>query len=399
MESSGLIRVGDFSIDKRVRDLIVGDDHEKFPLAIGRGGKKVDIYRFGVLILSFALGDIVQDPVVLPNGINETFKDFLKKCLLKDERDRWSADQLLEHPWMKLRIEHMTSPLRDTGATNEPLGDDTKRTPDHIKEEEDDDEEEKPLPFYWVGSGGQSRLQSEFSFLSKLGKGGFGEVYKVKNNLDSQIYAIKRIQLDPKNKQLTKKLKKEVELLSRLNHENVVRYYYSWIELTEYDNSADLEDSFDDDYFSSGKHDKSLSVSVLNNDFDDDEEDDDDDNLFGSYNFNDCSDDDIIFEHSESSMSESNNEVSESVPTDDDTDGCHNCEPELKKNVKMVHFMYVQMEYCDNETLRSAIDNNLYKDSKRVWRMFREIIEGLLHIHSQGTYFQFLMEVVQRKIV
>ena len=79
MESSGLIRVGDFSIDKRVRDLIVGDDHEKFPLAIGRGGKKVDIYRFGVLILSFALGDIVQDPVVLPNGINETFKDFLKK--------------------------------------------------------------------------------------------------------------------------------------------------------------------------------------------------------------------------------------------------------------------------------------------------------------------------------
>ena len=98
-------------------------------------------------------------------------------------------------------------------------------------------------------------------------------------------------------------------------------------------------------------------------------------------------------------MSESNNEVSESVPTDDDTDGCHNCEPELKKNVKMVHFMYVQMEYCDNETLRSAIDNNLYKDSKRVWRMFREIIEGLLHIHSQGTYFQFLMEVVQRKIV
>ena len=96
--------------------------------------------------------------------------------------------------------------------------------------ENDDEELEKPLPFYWVGTG-QSRLQSEFSLLCKLGKGGYGDVYKVKNNLDEKTYAIKRIQLDPKNKPLTKKLKREVELLSRLNHENVVRYYYSWIEV------------------------------------------------------------------------------------------------------------------------------------------------------------------------
>ena len=96
--------------------------------------------------------------------------------------------------------------------------------------ENNDEELEKPLPFYWVGTG-QSRLQSEFSLLCKLGKGGYGDVYKVKNNLDEKTYAIKRIQLDPKNKPLTKKLKREVELLSRLNHENVVRYYYSWIEV------------------------------------------------------------------------------------------------------------------------------------------------------------------------
>ena len=101
LESSGLIRVGDFSIDKRVRDLLNGDNESEdkfnFPLAIGRGGKKVDVYRFGVLILSFAQGDIVQDPVIIPNGFNETFRDFLKKCLNKDERDRWGVDQLLEH--------------------------------------------------------------------------------------------------------------------------------------------------------------------------------------------------------------------------------------------------------------------------------------------------------------
>ena len=76
---------------------------------------------------------------------------------------------------------------------------------------------EKSLPFHWIGSSGQSRLQSEFSFICNLGKGGFGEVFKVKNNLDSQIYAIKRIKLDQKNKQLTRKLRREVELLSRLS--------------------------------------------------------------------------------------------------------------------------------------------------------------------------------------
>ena len=72
IESSGLIKVGDFSIDKRVRDLICqdpeGPGEDKFPLAIGRGGKKVDIYRFGILMLSFALGEIVHDPVSIPKG-------------------------------------------------------------------------------------------------------------------------------------------------------------------------------------------------------------------------------------------------------------------------------------------------------------------------------------------
>ena len=35
------------------------------------------------------------------------FTDFLKKCLNKDERDRWSAPQLLEHSWIKNRLDHI----------------------------------------------------------------------------------------------------------------------------------------------------------------------------------------------------------------------------------------------------------------------------------------------------
>lgn len=79
-------------------------------------------------------------------------------------------------------------------------------------------------------------------------------------------------------------------------------------------------------------------------------------------------------------------EVSEEPPQDDMTDACFNCggetPPVARKNpLKEIHFMYIQMEFCDNQTLRNAIDTGLYKDIKRVWRMFREIIEGLLHIH------------------
>ena len=55
--------------------------------------------------------------------------------------------------------------------------------------------------------------------------------------------------------------------------------------------------------------------------------------------------------------------------------------------------MYIQMEFCDNQTLRSAIDKDLYKDTKRLWKMFREIIEGLLHIHSQGMIHRDLKPV------
>ena len=63
-----------------------------------------------------------------------------------------------------------------------------------------------------------------------IGKGGFGDVIKVRNKLDAGLYAIKRIPLNPKSKKLTKNITREVKLLSRLNHDNVVRYFNSWIE-------------------------------------------------------------------------------------------------------------------------------------------------------------------------
>jgi serine/threonine protein kinase len=68
--------------------------------------------------------------------------------------------------------------------------------------------------------------------LELIGEGGFGKVYKVRHKLDGNIYAIKKavVNYDDLN---DRKMLKEVALLSKLNHPNIVRYYQSWLEDTQ----------------------------------------------------------------------------------------------------------------------------------------------------------------------
>jgi translation initiation factor 2-alpha kinase 4 len=40
------------------------------------------------------------------------------------------------------------------------------------------------------------------------------------------------------------------------------------------------------------------------------------------------------------------------------------------------------MEYCERKTLKNVIDEGM--DEKESWRFFRQIVEGLVHIHGQG---------------
>ena len=47
-----------------------------------------------------------------------------------------------------------------------------------------------------------------------------------------------------------------------------------------------------------------------------------------------------------------------------------------------LQYLYIQMEYCEKSTLRNLIDEGLHEDKERVWRLFREIVEGLVHIHT-----------------
>jgi len=47
------------------------------------------------------------------------------------------------------------------------------------------------------------------------------------------------------------------------------------------------------------------------------------------------------------------------------------------------------MEFCEKNTLRDYIDAGLCHDISRVWQLFREIVEGLVHIHEQVNFYMF----------
>lgn len=44
--------------------------------------------------------------------------------------------------------------------------------------------------------------------------------------------------------------------------------------------------------------------------------------------------------------------------------------------------LYISMEYCEKRTLRDLIKRGLHKETDEIWRLFRQVLEGLAHIHS-----------------
>jgi hypothetical protein len=75
-----------------------------------------------------------------------------------------------------------------------------------------------------------SRFFNDFTVIKKLGKGGEGTVFEVKNNFDMQHYAIKRIILRLKQKEDINEINNELYILSRHKSPYLVRYYQAWIE-------------------------------------------------------------------------------------------------------------------------------------------------------------------------
>ena len=74
-----------------------------------------------------------------------------------------------------------------------------------------------------------SRL-SDFEIIKALGKGSYGTVYTVKSRLDSNIYVMKKMELNHLKESQQRECYREVSILRKVSHPNIIKYYSSFLE-------------------------------------------------------------------------------------------------------------------------------------------------------------------------
>ncbi|KAL2098648.1 hypothetical protein ACEWY4_005128 [Coilia grayii] len=444
LDARGDVRLADYSLAKRLADVCREDVFEQARVRFSedaappsRTGKKGDVWSLGLMLLALQQGKEAKEyPPTLPSGLNVDFHDFLRKCLCLNDADRWTAHQLLDHPFLRCPSPKTTPQSQE--ASPDDIGDDFASTVvprSHLLS----------APFSPHVQKQFSRYYNEFEELQLLGKGAFGAVIKVQNKLDGCYYAVKRIQVNPASRQF-RRIKGEVTLLSRLNHENIVRYYNAWIErhetpaigvLSSTDSSAaqstpekggapptgpagtpscrvaglaagprlnelglpemDVEDvapppalASSVEWSTSIERSSSAKCSGQETSSSGDEEEEEADVFGPSFLTSDGdSESDIIFENGDDSASnytpEEPSKRGGAVDTAESSDA--------EKTPLIAHYLYIQMEYCERSTLRDTIDQALHLDSSRLWRLFREILDGLAYIHEQGMIHRDLKPV------
>lgn len=78
-------------------------------------------------------------------------------------------------------------------------------------------------------------VEKQYEVIEILGEGGYGAVFKVQHKFDRKFYAFKVIPLQKSDDEdEIMQLTREIETLSKLEHENIVRYYTS-VKLKDYD--------------------------------------------------------------------------------------------------------------------------------------------------------------------
>ncbi|KAL4949097.1 anticodon binding domain of tRNAs-domain-containing protein [Aspergillus filifer] len=216
-----------------------------------------------------------------------------------------------------------------------------------------------------------SRYHQDFDEAGRLGKGGFGEVVKARNKLDGRFYAIKKI--SHKSAAALKDTLSEIMLLSRLNHPYVVRYYTAWLE-EDYDQRDEEAISFTDGDSTGSTHSGDFEYSTT-----------------GGLDFISSSGYPNIEFAADSDDDDAGTISTKEQRSTPETFGTESGRGKELSRVRsgsqgrpVLTALYIQMEYCEKHTLRDLIKNGLYDDTERSWRLFRQILDGLTHIHGNG---------------
>ena len=330
-------------------------------------GFSVDIWKLGSCLAKVAFGLNVQKlyetPVVMINNckMSRSFRSVLQAVFNPNVKKRASAWDLLhfeffrnDEPFDDVESGHLGTSKHRNRRESEALMD-------------------------------ASEYSRKFAEEGRLGRGGFGEVFRARNRTDGQLYAIKKIKatsrtaLDP--------VLSETTVLSRLNNPHVVRYFSSWVE-------EDHLDQGDTSVTTPSLDTASISLSSLgiNPNFPQ-----------SSRGLDFISSNNIVFGNADDSNSDASSSGTELDSDVDDGNGISTAHSDHDGDIVRFHqdtdsrsdlvdrgarardqsiVLYIQMEYCKQETLRNAINAGIQDNLSEIWRMFRQIAQGLAHIHA-----------------
>ncbi|CAH1964479.1 unnamed protein product [Acanthoscelides obtectus] len=247
-----------------------------------------------------------------------------------------------------------------------------------------------------------SRYVNDFDTVRCLGKGGFGVVFEVKKKIDECNYAIKRITL-PKEPKKRDRVMREVKALAKLEHQNIVRYFSSWVEKPpvgwqeEHDKKWIMEKHLEETSTSpKTRRSKSVSINIpLSDDAAYIESDSDDDGF------------QIVFQDDSNSKSHLKSSVNKKIEdnltmtldsglTEHTSKKVNWKRPgrmhhswdlsqnQLRPSEESSWYLYIQMQLCKKESLKEWLTSNYKRDYKFVIDIFSQILDAVQYIHLRG---------------
>lgn len=358
--------------------------------------RKADVWQLGVMFIQVINGINTvlnyQSPEDFLNTtpMDESLNEFLKKMLNLNPKNRLNTLELLPMKFLRTAIDSKIANL--TSISDNQYSSSASKF--HTEINSESKARQRSLSSsgrrsFNVGSRysttnpvSKSRYASDFEEIALLGKGAYGQVVKARNVLDSRYYAIKKVR---HTEEKLSTILSEVMLLASLNHQYIVRYYAAWLEddiadEEVIDTSSDEEISSSDD-FTDTINQSSLMRSQTNLDL-------------NASNWDFISNSglpEIVFANSsvdedEQAASLTDDEGVTSISAKSEEED----EPSIYKHNRPVKTykkstLFIQMEYCENRTLFDLIHSeSLNKQRDEYWRLFRQILDALSYIHSQG---------------
>ena len=306
-----------------------------------------DIWDFGLCFLQMAFGlDVLSDhqspsTFLEEVALTKSLRALLRQVFNNDARKRPSAWDLLHFEFFR-NDDALLEPVRLLGDSSA-FGVSSLNLVDSQRFHPRRDSHT---------AGSSSRYSKEFVEEGRLGRGGFGEVFRARNKVDGQPYAIKKIKA--RSKPALDPVLSEVTVLSRLNHPNVVRYFASWIEDSMVQELSESEFSEDEDSFSVTKSGRRpvlpassrgldfISSNNVNIVFGNDPNEEGIDGDYSSSDSGDDEDADQALDGFEEPAEQNSNNLEEHSPNNERT---------LRANQEQTTWtvLYIQMEYCKPE--------------------------------------------------